>query len=166
MKELLVIRHAKSSWDHPGLADHDRPLNERGRAAAPRVAEELVSWNCPPDAFVSSTAVRAFETAKVVAAAFGRSDGEIVRVEELYGASARMILKTVRQFDENWERVAIFGHNPGFHDLVDRSLRKGSVERFPTCAVAHLELDSDYWGAVEEGCAKLLRFVVPRDLGP
>ncbi|MEM9478385.1 MAG: histidine phosphatase family protein [Verrucomicrobiota bacterium] len=164
MKELLVIRHAKSSWDHPELADHDRPLNARGKAAAPRVAEELIRIGAAPEAFISSTAVRAFETAKVIARAFGGSEEEIVSVDELYGASARMILNTVQQFDEAWNRVAIFGHNPGFHDFVDRLLKKESVDRFPTCAVAHLKLDSDFWGSVEEGSAELLHFILPREL--
>ena len=166
MKELLVIRHAKSSWDFPGLADYERPLNERGKKTAPRVARELVDMGLNPSAFIASPAVRAWETAKVIAGAFGREEGDIVRVEDIYGAGSSGLISIVQQFDEAWPSAAIFGHNPGFHDLVDRLAGSANVAHFPTCAVAQLRLEVDHWGEADDGCASLQRLIIPRELDP
>lgn len=166
MKELIVIRHAKSSWSAPALTDRERPLNKRGLAAAPRVARELVDLGICPSSFVASPAVRAWDTAKVIAGAYDCGEEEIVRADEIYEASSSELLSIIGQFDESWSSVAMFGHNPGFHEIVERLLRKGGIDHFPTCAVAHLRLDVDYWGAVDDGCAELVRFFVPRDLEP
>ena len=142
MKTLLVLRHAKSSWNDPQLDDHERPLNERGRRDAPRMGELLREFGLRPDVVISSDAVRARLTAEAVAAA-ARYVGEIVLDPHLYLASPADILSLLRTVRENAETVMIIGHNPGLEELVEQL----TDERhdLPTAALAHIVLEIDQW---------------------
>ncbi|MDF1824553.1 MAG: histidine phosphatase family protein [Verrucomicrobiales bacterium] len=164
MKQLLLIRHGKSSWDFPGRSDHDRPLNDRGRDDAPRVAQALLQRGVRPDAFVSSTATRAASTAGLLAEEMGFPASGIVEKEELYLASPRTILSLVQQLDEGLETVLVFGHNPGMHEAVEHITSDSSVHTFPTLAVARIELKVEFWGEVDEGSGLLLELLLPRSL--
>jgi phosphohistidine phosphatase len=164
MKQLLLIRHAKSDWDHPGLSDHDRPLNDRGRRDCPRMAEALRSRGITPDLIVTSTAVRAATTAEAIAGGLGLDTAAIARRSELYLAPPQLILRVIQGLDESAETVLIFGHNPGMHEAVGRLCGDEAVGDFPTLAVARIELDVDHWGAVEWGDGVLLECIVPRGL--
>jgi phosphohistidine phosphatase len=143
MKTLLVLRHAKSSWNEGGLADHDRPLNDRGERDAPRVGVRVRKHGLTPDTIISSDAVRARLTAEAVAEAAGYA-GEIRLEPLLYHAAPDDILVVLRAAPEpNADTVMIVGHNPGLEGLVARLT--GEAQDLPTAALAHIVLPIDRW---------------------
>jgi phosphohistidine phosphatase len=143
MKTLLVLRHAKSSWDDPALNDHERPLNERGRRDGPRMGELVWDQGLIPDLVISSDAVRAQLTAKAVAEAAGYA-GEILLDPRLYIASPANILSLLRTVRQNAETIMIVGHNPGLEELVEQLT--GERQDLPTAALAQIVLPIDRWG--------------------
>src|SRR5437870_2049014 len=117
MKSVLVLRHAKSSWKHPELADQDRPLNKRGKRDAPRMGRILKKERLVPDIIISSTAVRARATAEAVAKASGYQR-DITFNRSLYAAGPQAYIDALHDLDDN-VRVLIVGHNPGLEELVE-----------------------------------------------
>lgn len=166
MKQLLLIRHGKSDWDHPGLTDHDRPLNDRGLRDAPRIASALIGRGVRPDLIVSSTAVRALTTAQLLAGKMGYPPENIREAPALYLASPGVILRAIQQLDEAAGTVMIFGHNPGMHEAVAAFAAGEEVADFPTLAVARIEISAEHWGSVEWDSARLLELIIPRGLTP
>jgi phosphohistidine phosphatase len=162
MKTLLLMRHAKSSWKQSGLADRERPLNKRGKRDAPRMGEWLRRQDLVPEWVVSSAAKRARETAQRVVEAAGY-DGEIVCLEQLYGAEPSQYLAALRVVPERVGRALLIGHNPGLEDLLE--LLAGRWERLPTAAIAHLLVPTDRWEYVRsDGSAQLVQVWRPREL--
>lgn len=166
MKRLLLLRHAKSSWDDPSLADRDRPLAPRGHKAAERMAEHLRSSSPPVDLVLCSSALRTTETLEHMSRAFG--DAEMVVEDGLYGATGQELLDRLRQISEDVDGVALIGHNPGVQDLATALAGGGEgIERmhakFPTGALAVLEVDGS-WAGLGEGGGRLVAFVTPKDL--
>ncbi|MCB1226543.1 MAG: histidine phosphatase family protein [Verrucomicrobiales bacterium] len=172
MKYLTVIRHAKSSWNHPGLADHDRPLNDRGRRAAPAIAHFLHHTYLGghggqpllpfPDHLLSSTAVRALTTAQIVREELGLPPDALRLSQRLYLAPESELLRAIQELQNGWQHVVIFGHNPGLHDFINRLLARGSITRFPTCAATILALPIDAWSRAEWNQAQLVGQITPR----
>ncbi|HEU4865849.1 MAG TPA: histidine phosphatase family protein [Actinomycetota bacterium] len=166
MKRLLLIRHAKSSWDDPALADHERPLAPRGQKAAERIAEHLGASDASIDLVLCSSSRRTRETLERLSGAFGEAE---VRVEDgLYGASAGDLLDRLHEVPEAVGGVAVIGHNPGIQDLTIELARDGrhvgrALKKFPTAAVAVLEFDAP-WSGLANGNARLVDFTVPKDL--
>lgn len=156
MKTLLLARHAKSDWGVPGVADHDRPLNSRGRRDAPEMARRLVADGLRVDRIVSSSAARARSTADEYAAAFG-----LVVVDEplLYAASARSILAIAAALPDEADVAMLVGHNPGMTDAVDELT--GAYAELPTCAVAECAVDVGSWAELIEDMGRLLRVRTP-----
>lgn len=142
MKTLLVQRHAKSSWKHPELSDHDRPLNKRGKRDAPRMGRLVAAQGLRPDVVVSSTARRARRTAEEVARHAG-CEGVVQLDRRLYLASPDEIVDVVRGVAGSARRVMVVGHNPGLEDLVARLA--GRRETLPTAALAALRLSIRSW---------------------
>ena len=142
MKTLLVLRHAKSSWNGAAPDDHERPLNERGLRDAPRVGELVREYGLIPDVVISSDAVRARLTAEAVVEA-ARYVGEILLDQHLYMASPAEILGLLRTVREKAETVMIVGHNPGLEELVARLT--GERQDLPTAALAQIALPIDQW---------------------
>lgn len=143
MKTLLALRHAKSSWKDPGLDDHERPLNKRGRRDAPRIGALVREHRLTPDLIISSDAVRARLTAEAVAEKAGY-DGEILLDPHLYLASAASIVRMLRKVrDAKAETVMIVGHNPGLEELVARLTGEG--DNMPTAALAQIAVPIDHW---------------------
>ena len=142
MKTLLVLRHAKSSWDDPALGDHERPLNKRGRRDAPRMGELVREYGLIPDVVISSDAVRARRTAEAVAEA-ARYAGEILLDPRLYLAWPDDILSLLQRVREKAETVMIVGHNPGLEKLVEQLT--GEWQDLPTAALAQIGLPLDQW---------------------
>lgn len=147
MKTLLVLRHAKSSWNDSGLADHDRPLNERGERDAPRIGDLVRQQRVTPDLIVSSDAVRARMTAEAVAHSAGYA-GEIQFENLLYGAAPDDILVVLRAAEPHATIVMIVGHNPGLEALVGHLT--GERQDMPTAALAQIELPIDRWRDLDE----------------
>lgn len=142
MKTLLVQRHAKSSWKHPEVSDHDRPLNKRGRRDAPRMGRFVAAQGLRPDVIVASTARRARRTAEEVARHAG-CEGAVQLDRRLYLASPDEIVDVVRGVAGGARRVMVVGHNPGLEDLVARLA--GRRETLPTAALAALRLSIRSW---------------------
>ena len=142
MKTLLILRHAKSSWNDPALDDHERPLNKRGRRDAPRMGELVREYGLIPDVIISSDAVRARVTAEAVAEA-ARYAGEILLDPHLYLACPADILSLLTTVRENAGTVMIVGHNPGLEKLVEQLT--GGRQDLPTAALAQIGLPIDQW---------------------
>ena len=142
MKTLLVLRHAKSSWNDPALDDHERPLNKRGRRDAPRMGELVREYGLIPDAIISSDAVRARLTAEAVAEA-ARYAGEILLDPHLYMACPADFLSLLTTVRENAGTVMIVGHNPGLEKLVEQLT--GERQDLPTATLAQIGLPIDQW---------------------
>ena len=164
---LLLLRHAKSSWDQPDLADHDRPLAPRGRRAAAALGEHLQGLAEPPELVLCSSAARTVETLQLIRPALPA--GTSVKVDDgLYAADADELLAHVRRMPSTVACVLLIGHNPGIGDLAvmlaghgDRTARAAMAAKFPTAALAHLAIDEP-WSAVEPGVATLEEFWTPR----
>ncbi len=142
MPRLLVMRHAKSSWSDATLADHDRPLNARGKRDAIRAGEVLAERNAVPDVILTSTAKRARKTAERVVRGLDRSV-EIVAVRELYHADPATYASWTAGVPASVETVLVIGHNPGIAYWLDRLT--GDVEAFPTAAIGCVTLDIPGW---------------------
>ncbi len=161
MKELLLLRHAKSDWGDPGLPDHQRPLAARGERDAPRIGEFLAANAFLPDLVISSPAERAKATAKRVLKAAGYT-GDLQYDERIYMADAGSLLRLVRGLPDAANRVLLIGHNPGFEELA-ASLCGGAV-RMTTAALACIELADTQWATVEPDSGSLLWQVNPKVL--
>ena len=162
-RELLILRHAKSSWAEEGLDDWERPLNERGERDAPRVGKRLREESLLPDLIITSDAVRAETTARTVARAAGYA-GRIVLAPELFHASPGAIIDVIRNIDaSNARTIMIVGHNPGLEELVAQLT--GERIDLPTAALVHISLPVDEWLDVSAARdATLLDVWRPRDL--
>lgn len=163
MKTLLILRHAKSSWDHPELADHDRPLNRRGFRDAPRMGRLLARRDVVPELILTSTANRARTTAELVAEASGFA-GTFEEVPTLYHAGPETYFEVVRASAGDEDRVMVVGHNPGIQRLV--AWLGGADERMPTAALAHVEIDVDGWEGLDGAASRLVSLWRPRELVP
>ena len=163
MKTLLVLRHAKSSWKDASLADHDRPLNKRGKKNAPAMGRLIEDKRLTPAWIAASTAVRARKTAEAVAKGSGYS-GEVHYTKKLYLASPAEILAVVREMaPESANRILLVGHNPGLEELV--GALTDERQPFPTAALACITLPIESWselGGATEG--ELVQLWRPRDL--
>ncbi len=165
MRRLHLLRHAKSSWDDPGLADYDRPLAPRGQKAAARIAEHLRREGIAPQLVLCSTALRTRETLAALLPVL-EEDLEIELEDSLYGAGMPEVLARVREVDEAVSSALVIGHNPTLHELALFLTDRGDVlDRFPTGALASLAF-STTWAELDEGGAELEGFVVPRELDP
>ena len=158
---LTLIRHAKSSREDPGLADHERPLNARGQAAAPEMARRGREAGWKPDLILTSSAVRTSETAGFFQKEFGLADRQVQTVPGLYLASASELLKMVREIPGRARDVLLVAHNPGLEEFA--SLLAGEpLTPFPTCAVARFTCKASSWAAAEPGDFALSLFDTPK----
>ena len=142
MKTLLILRHAKSSWDNLDLSDYDRPLNKRGKRDAPRMGDLLRQQDLVPDLIISSTAKRAKKTAKLFAKAVGYKE-KISLENVFYHARPETYIIVLKEISQDYERIMVIGHNPGLEALV--AVLTGSMELMPTAAIAHVLLPIDQW---------------------
>lgn len=174
MKYLTIIRHAKSSWDQPGLADHDRTLNERGHKAALGVGKFLNATyfgagDSPsllprPERMIGSTAARALATAQHLREEFNLPVEHLLLESRLYLASAPQILDIVHGFDEAWQHAFVVGHNPGMHEFADRILARAHIPKMPTCTTIIMALPATYWALADWGTAQLIGYIMPKTL--
>jgi phosphohistidine phosphatase len=144
MKNLLVIRHAKSSWDNFTQPDFDRPLNDRGNRDAPVMAKRLLKREVAIDAFVSSPANRALTTATYFAEAYDKKLKHIVQVDILYHAEVNVFYKVIDELDDHFKTVAIFSHNPGITEFVN-SLTNTRIDNMPTCGIFAVKASIKNW---------------------
>lgn len=161
MKTLIVVRHAKSSWDDPSLSDFKRPLNERGERDAPRMAKVLKEKELTIDAVLSSPAVRALTTCEEFVDILGIPRRNIQLVKELYHAGDEMILSVVKGINDNTDVAMLFGHNPGLTDFVNGLLEE-EIENVPTTGIVGCKLKVDKWSDVRWGCGDMKFFEWPK----
>jgi phosphohistidine phosphatase len=167
MKRVYLLRHAKSSWKHPELADRDRPLSGRGRRAAEAIARHLREREIAVDVVLCSPARRARETLERIEPVLGR---DVVRVEaELYPGDPDVLLELLRGAPASAASVMLIGHNPSLEQLAVVLARPSAELRtldakFPTAALATLAFDVSRWRSLDAGSGELVGFVRPRDL--
>ncbi|MBR9842681.1 MAG: histidine phosphatase family protein [Rhodobacteraceae bacterium] len=159
--KLILSRHAKSSWKHGDLSDHDRPLNKRGRASAEAIGHWLRKKGFSPDTVLSSTSERTRETYDLMG-----FEAKPDFTRSLYLASAPVMLDTLRK--ASGETVLMLGHNPGTGEMAERLAKKlpkhSRFLDYPTCATTVFEFQAESWADVRFGEGKVLAFTVPRDL--
>jgi phosphohistidine phosphatase len=163
-KELFLLRHAKSSWEDPDLADHDRPLAPRGRRASKTIAEHMQRERIKPTVVLCSSARRAQETVERIVAALG--DSEVVIEPGLYHASAGDLLARLRALPESSPSVMLVGHNPAMQELalaLAGSGREAVEGKYPTAGLATFRFGGG-WSELEYGSAELSAFVTPKGL--
>lgn len=161
-RTVLIMRHGKSRWDEPNVADHDRRLTGRGKEDARRMGEELRARDLVPDAIVSSTARRARSTARRVRRASG-SEGRVRLHAGLYFEGLEPFVEVLATLGPAVRRVLLVGHNPTVEELVFHLT--GEVVAMPTATLAGVELAIDDWSEVDETTAGTLRLLVtPREL--
>lgn len=161
MKTLLLLRHAKSSWNDPGIADFDRPLNERGLRAAPLVGRFMRERKLRPDLVICSPAARARETASLVIKAAGL-DAPLRFDERIYDATPARLFEIVSQIEDAASEALLIGHNPGFEQLLERLT--GEARRMATATLAFITLDIEKWNKLRDGCGRLEWIVKPKEL--
>lgn len=153
MKRLLLMRHAKSDWDHPHLADADRPLNARGQRAALAMGEWLRQQAAVPQLILVSPAIRAQETLARLLEQW-LNPPECRTIEGLYPGSPQHFLGAVGQVDEATETVLLLAHNPGLEILVD--MIGGRAEPFPTAAVADIRVGEVAWAMAANAATRFV----------
>lgn len=161
MKNLLIVRHAKSSWDNPTQKDFDRPLNDRGHKDAPTMAKRMLQKKIPIDVFVSSNAERALTTCKYFAEAYEVKEKDILIYPELYHAPPHIFYQVIRQIKNKHSTAAIFSHNPGITSFVNE-LTATRVDNMPTCGVFAIKIHTDSWSAFEEAKKEFWFFDYPK----
>ncbi len=171
MVTVLLLRHAKSSWDVPALADYDRPLAKRGLKAAPRMGAEIGALGLRPDLVLCSGAKRTRETLDLVLAALGSPPPEVLYDDVIYMAPPTGLMQILRRQPGEAATVLVVGHNPGLEELAelmvgkgDEDLRETLDEKFPTCALAVITFDAEAWADIAPGTGTLTRFLTPARL--
>jgi phosphohistidine phosphatase len=172
MRQLLLLRHAKSSWDDPALSDHARPLNARGRRAAAAMAQAMRELGLAPDIVLVSSARRTLQTLESLTPF---DDPALVEpMDALYLAPWRGLLAAIQEVPETARSLLLIGHNPGLHELAmelagAEAMRRGGstaqrlAEGYPTGALVEFSI-ANPWHLLEPGGGRLIRFIQPRDL--
>lgn len=172
MRQLLLFRHAKSSWDDARLTDHARPLNERGRRAAAVMAAEMRNLDLTPDVVLVSSARRTLQTLEAMQPIDGAPVIEVM--DDLYLAPWPALLDVLRKLPPTARSAMVIGHNPGLHELAlaligpaGAAMGGAAAQRvaagFPTGALAEFTLAAA-WRDLGGAGGRLVRFIAPRDL--
>lgn len=163
MKLLTLIRHGKSSWDDYTLSDHDRPLLKVGENRTRKVAEYLKKRKFKVDLIISSTAVRAYETSKIIAEAVSYDTEKIVKSEKLYHAGEHDIYNELFSIPNDVNSVLMFGHNPTFTDFVNIFLDR-EIYNLPTSGLVSIAFKTDRWEDIVVSNHKINFTVTPKEL--
>ena len=161
MKNLFLTRHAKSSWSNPGLADIDRPLNERGKKAAPFMGKLIVDKGEKPELLISSPANRALSTAKAFGEVMGLVENDIIVNRAIYSAGAQQLLELVQNQDDLHKSIVLFGHNPTFTSFVNM-LTGSNIMNVVTCGVVRIDFEYSSWTDIDFGSGRLVYYEYPK----
>lgn len=168
MLSLALFRHAKSSWEDADLDDFDRPLNARGRAAAPIMGEAIRSFPFKPQVILCSPAKRTRETFELIEPSLAHSPVQFE--DQLYLTNSETLLDRLRQVPATEKTVMMIGHNPGLHELALTLIGRGDAksisrleDKFPTAAVAILSFEETSWRDIGDASGRLEAFITPRD---
>jgi phosphohistidine phosphatase len=161
MKSVIIIRHAKSSWDQIGLSDFDRPLNDRGKEDAPKMAKRLLEKEVAIDVFISSPAKRAKKTASLFVEEYKSHKSDIILVPELYHAGPEAFYAAIAQAPADAKTIALFSHNPGITEFVNQ-LTDVKIDDMPTCAIFAVKADIKDWSQFRDAGKKFWFFDYPK----
>ncbi len=161
MKQLYLIRHAKSSWDNPGLKDHDRPLNKRGKRDAPLMAKVLNKNEIIPDLILSSSAKRALDYSIIIAKELRYKKNSIEVSEEIYMAGEDEMLKMLQSVNDKNITVFLVAHNPDLTSFAN-SLSNCNIDNIPTSGIFHIEFKTGSWKDIDFGKGKFVSFDYPK----
>ena len=163
MKTLILVRHAKSSWDDVNLPDFDRPLNKRGKEDAPKMAHRLQTKISKLDAILSSPAKRAKKTAESFAEAFKIKEKEIIYIPSLYHASGTDFINAIKELSDKLNTVALFSHNPGITYFVNELVPDVQIDNVPTTSVFAVKIDTANWSDFISAKKEFLFFDYPKN---
>lgn len=161
MKSILIIRHAKSSWDNTDVSDFDRPLNDRGKDDAPKMAKRLLERHVSIDAFISSSAKRARKTAALFMKEFDGDKDQIILVPELYLAGPDAFYEAIASAPASAKTIAVFAHNPGITDFANE-LTDVRIDDMPTCAIFAVKADIKNWSEFRDAEKQYWFFDYPK----
>lgn len=161
-KKILLVRHAKSDWGYAGLSDFNRPLNPRGLKDSSDMAQRIKMQNLIPDKIVSSPAVRALTTSRLMCENWGETIDSIVTESKIYEANVKDLLGIVNDFDDDDDYVALFGHNNAITDFVVY-LTDEDLFNIPTCGMALIEFPFDNWELVSKQTGDMLMYDFPKN---
>jgi phosphohistidine phosphatase len=162
MKTLILVRHAKSSWESTAVTDFDRPLNERGKKDAPVMAKKLKAQGIEIDAFISSPARRAKKTAKIFAEEFGKKKKSIIYISSLYNANAKDFYDVIQGIDDKFKTIAIFAHNPSITEFAN-ILSTKIVDNMPTSSFYAVSSPVKKWIEFKDAEKTFLFFDFPKN---
>lgn len=162
-RRLTLLRHAKSDWNSPTRNDYDRPLNARGKRDAPRIGQQLRKRGLHPQLILSSSALRAISTARIVAAELGYDAESVQTDDDLYLATPKKILQILREKGAPYADVLLVGHNPGLTDLANL-ISDARIDNIPTCGAISVELDGRDWSSLSDHAAQLAWFDCPKNI--
>ena len=162
-KTLLLIRHAKSSWDDISLSDFERTLNDRGKSDAPKMATRLKKRKIKIDAFISSPAKRAKKTAEYFIKEFGKNADDIILVSALYDAGPINFSDTIKDIEDKYKSAAIFSHNPGITAFANQLVEKANIDNMPTCSIFAVKANVEKWKDFSNAKKDLLFFDYPKN---
>ncbi len=148
MKILYIVRHAKSSWDFPELSDHERPLLEKGKKRTRKIISFLQDKKAKPDVIITSSAIRARETAGYLATGLGLTKDQLQIDPALYHADSERIFDLFIDLSDNYQQVMLVGHNPALTNFVNLFLEP-TIDWLPTSAVVCLAFDTDHWDGIK-----------------
>jgi len=162
MKELLLIRHAKSSWKEDKLSDFERSLNNRGLRDAPFMGQLLKKKNIFPDLIISSPANRAITTARMVAEEIDYPSSNILEEVKIYEADTQDIFNILKNTDNDKNRIFLFGHNPSITFFANKISKNLRIDNIPTCGIVYLKFEIQHWSEIEYYSADFIEFEFPK----
>lgn len=162
MKNLYLLRHAKSSWASPGMKDFDRPLNERGLADAPEMAARLKASGARIDSIITSPALRTLTTARLVCSTLGLDKSIIREDRQIYLAGSSRLMHILSLLDDGIDAVLLVAHNPALTDLANDMARAG-IDNLPTAGLVHVELPVEHWFEIGVGVGRVVNFDCPKN---
>jgi phosphohistidine phosphatase len=162
-KTLYLVRHAKSSWKNPGLADSQRPLNKRGKRDAPLMGKTLMDRKEIPELLISSPAKRALSTAKQFAKEFNYPKEKINISDTLYMASSADFYNVIEKHDNSLKSIMLFSHNPGITDFAN-SISGSDIENIPTSGTVIIDFDTNSWKEIKKTKGDIIFFISPKML--
>jgi phosphohistidine phosphatase len=163
MKMLCLVRHAKSSWKFPDLDDFERPLNKRGKRDAPAMGHFLKDKNIRPDIIISSPAIRASVTTKIISKILAYPLNRVKYTDDIYESDITSLLKVVQSVKDKYKSAMIVGHNPALTNFANL-LTNSRIDNIPTCGILCANLAINSWLDVAEDCGSIDFFKFPKNI--
>jgi phosphohistidine phosphatase len=163
LKQLTLLRHAKSSWDERGLDDHDRPLSKRGLHDAPDMAQRLAAHGLAPQLLLTSTAARARHTAELAMPAFGGTPPRMQVESRIYLASPGELIAVIAEQDDAVSSLVLIGHNPGLTSLCSMLLPEMKLQNLPTAGAVSIKCEMPDWAGIDAAAFSLVFYDYPKN---